>query len=170
MPTELTETAAEMPASAASQDEDARLATTSARVRLAFLTSNYAKQSYTFMRQEVTGLRALGWDVRTFSIREPSPSEIVDEDVRREHERTTYILSAGVVRLLLAVMREFVSFPSRFLRAVGLAMLVSTPGVKGRLWPLAYVVEAAYLAGLVRGLGVRISTTTWGGTRPRWPC
>lgn len=119
-------------------------------LRLAFLTSLYAKQSHTFMRQEVAGLRALGWDVRTFSIRRPSDAEIVDDQVRREHENTQYILAAGAVKLALAAVRELARSPGRFLKVLGLARAVSTPGLSGHVKPLAYVAEAAYLAGLLR--------------------
>lgn len=123
--------------------------------RLAFLTSYYTKQSHTFMRQEVAGLRDLGWDVKTFSIRQSPAAEMVGQDVQREHNQTTYVLDAGGLKLLLATAREFWRSPRRFFQALRLSRKVVTPGVAGHLWPLAYVAEAAYLAGLLRGAKIQ---------------
>jgi colanic acid/amylovoran biosynthesis glycosyltransferase len=123
-------------------------------VRLGFLTSVYAKQSHTFMRQEVARLRDMGWDVQTFSIRRSAESDMVDAEVRREHETTEYILDAGMARLVLATFREMIRSPSQFLAALGLMRRVSTPGVKGHLTPLVYLLEACYLARLLRARGV----------------
>lgn len=117
---------------------------------IGFLTSVYAKQSHTFMRQEVAGLRNLGFDVQTFSIREPAESEIVDAAVRAEHERTEYILAAGPVKIAMATLREITRDPGRFLKSLRQAMRVGIPGVKGRLFPFIYLAEASYLAGRLR--------------------
>ena len=115
-----------------------------------FLTSVYAKQSHTFMRQEVAGLRDLGFDVQTFSIRKPAESEIVDDAVRAEHERTEYILAAGPAKIAMATLGAILRSPRRFLKAARHAMSVGTPGLKGRIYPFIYLAEASYLAGLLR--------------------
>ncbi len=44
--------------------------------------------------------------------------------------------------------------PGRFLRAARVAMRVGSPGVKGRLWPAAYLAEAAHLARRLRARSV----------------
>ncbi len=123
-------------------------------VRLGFLTSVYTKQSHTFMRQEVARLRDLGWDVQTFSIRRAPESEMVDEEVRREHERTEYVLDAGAFRMVVAAIREVFRSPLQFFATVGVMWRVRTPGLKGHVWPLLYLVEACYLARLLRARGV----------------
>jgi colanic acid/amylovoran biosynthesis glycosyltransferase len=113
---------------------------------LAFMTSVYARSSDWFVRGEVAQMRALGCTVHTFSIRRPAARELVSDEVRREHAATEYILAAGVVRLLMAWLRTAVRSPRRALAAARIAIRIGTPGLKGRLWPFAYLVEAAYLA------------------------
>jgi len=115
-------------------------------MKLAYLTSQYARASDSFVRLEVRLLRQMGHEVHTFSIRRPIASEIVGEEVLRERAATEDILHAGVVRLLGATLRVLVRRPDAFLGALGLAWRTSTPGLKGLIWSAAYVVEAAFLA------------------------
>src|SRR3954447_13775888 len=121
---------------------------------VAYLTSVYARSSDLYIRGEVAQLRALGFTVYTFSIRRPEARELVSEEIRREYATTEFVLAAGVPRLMLAWLRSMLRSPRRMLATVGLMLRISTPGLKGRLWPLAYLVEAAYLAERLRAQGV----------------
>jgi glycosyltransferase involved in cell wall biosynthesis len=123
-------------------------------VRLAYLTNVYARASDSFVRAEVRELRALGHAVHTFSIRRPDESELVSAEIRSEHDGTDYVLAHGTGRLLAATTRQAARGPAAFLRAARLAARIGTPGVRGRLWPFAYLVEAAYLAERLEQLGV----------------
>jgi len=125
------------------------------RPTVAYLTSLYARASDSFIRGEVARMRELGHTVHTFSVRRCGPGELVDDDVRREHAATEFILEAGPVKLALALARAAVRTPGRALAALRLAARCGTPGLKGRLWPLAYLAEAAYLAGRLEAKGVR---------------
>jgi glycosyltransferase involved in cell wall biosynthesis len=122
---------------------------------LAYLTNVYARASDSFVRAEVAELRALGHTVHTFSIREPARSELVSDAVREEHARTDYVLSRGPIALAAAAARRAVRRPRAFARAAALARRIGTPGVRGRLWPFAYLLEAAYLAERLEALGVQ---------------
>jgi glycosyltransferase involved in cell wall biosynthesis len=117
---------------------------------IAYLTSVYARSSDLYIRGEVGHLRVLGFTVHTFSIRRPDPRELVSEEIRREHAATEFVLEAGAVRLVPAWIRTIFRSPRRALAAVRLALSIGAPGLKGRLWPLAYLVEAAYLAERLR--------------------
>lgn len=121
---------------------------------IGFLTSVYAHPSHTFMRREVARLRELGHEVRTFSVRAPAASDLVGEEVRAERARTEHLLEAGPPRLLAAAVAEFCRSPRRFLRASRRVASLGRPGLKGRTWPLFYLVEGAYLAGRLRALGI----------------
>jgi glycosyltransferase involved in cell wall biosynthesis len=79
----------------------------------------------------------------------------VSEAVRAEHERTDYILSHGPLVLLAALARMAVRRPRALSRALGLATRLGSPGVRGRLWPFGYLIEAAYLAERLATLGVQ---------------
>ena len=84
-------------------------------MKLAYLTSYYARASDSFVRLEVRLLRQMGHEVHTFSIRRPIASEIVGEEVLRERAATEDILHAGVLRLLGATLRVLVRRPDAFL-------------------------------------------------------
>src|SRR6185503_13011347 len=73
---------------------------------LAYLTSAYARASDSFIRGEVAQLRALGFTVHTFSVRKSPASELVSDEIRREHGNTEFLLDKGVVgRLPLAALK-----------------------------------------------------------------
>jgi glycosyltransferase involved in cell wall biosynthesis len=113
---------------------------------IAYLTSLYARSSDSFVRAEVAALRALGHTVHTFSIRRPPASELVSEAVRAEHDRTDYVLSHGPRALCASFLRMAGRRPAAFARAAALALRIGQPGARGRLWPLAYLAEAAHVA------------------------
>jgi glycosyltransferase involved in cell wall biosynthesis len=122
---------------------------------IGYLTSIYARPGDLFIRGEVAQLRALGYDVQTFSSRQPEPGELVSEEIRREHAGTEYLLDAGILRMALAGLREAIRSPRRWLAAMRLAARIGAPGLKGRLRPFFYLVEGAYLAGRLEAKGVR---------------
>jgi colanic acid/amylovoran biosynthesis glycosyltransferase len=119
---------------------------------IAYLTGIYARPSDTFIRGEVRELRRLGHSVHTFSIRRPDRPQAVE--VLEEWERTEYVLASGARRLLASVLRMALRRPWRLARTVALAVRIGWPGLKGRLWPFAYLVEACYLAERLEALGV----------------
>lgn len=115
---------------------------------IAYLTSLYPRPSDSFIRGEVAQLRALGWTVETFSVRQPTPDLLVSEDIRHEHGRTTYLLRSPLNLLIACFWCLLWLFlhPHRTLPALALVRRLSWPGLKGRLWPLAYFLEALLLA------------------------
>src|SRR3954470_5804258 len=122
---------------------------------IAYMSNRYARASDTFVRREVLELRALGHTVHTFSIREPDAAELVSDAVRSEHAGTDYILSHGPGVLTAAAGRRARRDPRAFGRAMRLAERLGVPGARGRLWPYAYLLEAAYLAERLEVLGVQ---------------
>jgi glycosyltransferase involved in cell wall biosynthesis len=119
-------------------------------LRLAYLTSQYGRTSDVYVRGEVLRLRRMGHHIDTFSIRRPPESEAVGDEVIQERGTTDYILGGGVARLIASAARLFLRSPGRFLRTFARSRKLGYPGVKGRLWPLAYLLEAAYMAEKLR--------------------
>lgn len=115
-------------------------------LRLAYLTSAYARAADSFIRGEVKELRELGHTVRTFSINRSDPKEAVTEEIEREQANTEYILTGKKRQLILAGVRYAITHPMRFVRAFDLAMRSAPPGIKAKIWHFAYLLEAAYLA------------------------
>ncbi len=123
-------------------------------LRIAYLTSAFARPSDTFVRSEVDRLRGLGLEVTTFSIRRPDPGESADENVELHQKNTEYILEAGPVRILLATIAFAITNPIRFLRAKILAWQTSGAGLRCVLLQAFYLMEAAYLARSIGRLGI----------------
>lgn len=121
---------------------------------LGYLTSAYARASDTFIRGEVRQLRAQGFTVHTFSIRRAEAEQVVSEDVRQEQSTTEYLLDGDKGRLIRGALAQILRSPGRSLRALSLAQRISPPGLKPRVWHLAYWLEAAYLASRIRAKGV----------------
>lgn len=121
---------------------------------LGYMTSLYARASDWFIRGEVAELRAMGHTVHTFSIRRSDPREAVSEDVAREQANTLCLIEAGAARLALAALRRAFRSPRRMREAARVARTLSNPGLKGRLWPWAYLLEAAWLADRLEEKGI----------------
>lgn len=113
---------------------------------IAYLNSLYARAGDTFIRAEVLQLRSFGHTVYTFSVREPDTSELVSKEIRDEHAQTDYILRHGLLRLLACAIHELIRTPGNTVAALGLAARCGWPGIKGRLWPFVYYLEACYLS------------------------
>lgn len=113
---------------------------------IAYLNSFYARASDSFIRAEVIQLRGFGHTVYTFSIRKPPASELVSAEIVDEHARTDYILNHGIPALILSALLEFLRAPLATLGTLATAVRCSNPGLKGRLWPVAYFFEACYLS------------------------
>ena len=123
---------------------------------IAYLTSAYARASDSFIRGEVAQLRALGFTVHTFSVRKSPPNELVSEDVKREHANTEFLLEKqNLPRLPLATMRTMLRSPGRFFSALRLALKCAPPGMRAKVWAVAYVMEACLLAERLRAKNVR---------------
>lgn len=117
---------------------------------IAYFHSVYARVGDTYIRAEVQRLRKLGHTVHTFSVREADASELVFEEIREEHARTDYILRHGVLPLLGIATLEVLRAPGKAYSAIALATRCGWPGIKGRLWPYAYFLEACYLSRQLR--------------------
>jgi colanic acid/amylovoran biosynthesis glycosyltransferase len=111
-------------------------------MRIAYLTGEYPRATDTFIQREVAGLRALGVDVRTFSVRRPGLEQLVGEEQKAEFERTTYILPPNL-NLISAHLKLL---GGRYLRSLKLAWSTRQPGLKGLLYQLFYFLEAGILA------------------------
>jgi glycosyltransferase involved in cell wall biosynthesis len=125
-------------------------------MHIAYITSVYARASDTFIRNEVLALRQRGHTVATFSIRKAEAEQEVDHEVAQEQASTDYILRNSPLTLLAAALRETVRAPGRMWSTARLAWSTRALGVRGTVLQAVYLVEAAYLAGRLRALGVQV--------------
>jgi glycosyltransferase involved in cell wall biosynthesis len=124
-------------------------------LKVGYLTARYPAVSQTFILREVEALRRLGAAVETFSVRRTDPAELLSEADREAFATTFAILPAGPARLARAQLAALRASPRAYLRALGVALRRSPPGLRARLWQLFYFAEATILAARCRELGVR---------------
>lgn len=125
-------------------------------LRIAYISSVYPRASDTFVRGEVSLLRQMGFEVVPFSVRRPDPGQLFTDEVRRESEKTTYLLGGGKLALLAALLAQAVRAPGRMLSTFRLAYRTGSPGILARIKSIAYLAEAAKCARTMRRSGVRL--------------
>ncbi len=121
---------------------------------IAYLNSEYPSLSHTFIEREVRGVRAHGVGVKTFSIRRPGPSGRLGRAHEEAAVETEYVLD-GVAKLLASGVVAFVRNPAGFLRAHVAAQRLAPGGLKARALHMAYALEGARLARMLRRRGLR---------------
>ena len=112
---------------------------------LAYLMNTYPITSTTFVRREIAAHEAAGVPVTRFAIRDWAEVPVDPRD-RAEVPRTTYILKQGALRLLGRVLREVLTNPAGFARALATTLHLARlkgPGATGAK-NFAYLVEAVF--------------------------
>lgn len=123
-------------------------------MRIAYLTSMYARASDSFVRGEVLALRELGHEVLTFSVRRPPGSELVSDEIRSEREGTEYLLAEGPLKMAASFLGWVAKRPVEVARCLRLCLRLGNPGLRGRLLPIAYLLEGALLGRRLANGGV----------------
>ena len=110
-------------------------------MRLAYLMSQYPYASTTFIRREIVELERLGFTIDRIAIR-PTEHPLRDESDLAEAAKTSCILAAGPLTLLLDVLRTLVTRPVAFARALALTRSMARRSPRGLIVHLAYLAEA----------------------------
>lgn len=140
----MTQTADIAEVRASVRQESSGATQTRPRLRIAYLTTAYPAVSHTFIRREVEELTRRGHEVVRLSIRR-SAGELVDSADREEAGKTHYVLEQGAVSLLGAALKQAITSPLRFARALGMTWRMHRCSERGLVRHLAYLVEAAHL-------------------------
>ena len=122
--------------------------------RIAYVVSQYPASSHTFIRREVDSLRAHGVDIATFSIRQPSESELVAAEDRASFAQTRFVLPLSAGRLARAHLGAIVRRPLAYAALLRLALRHRAPGVRALLWSLFHFAEGIVLADMLARGGV----------------
>jgi len=116
-----------------------------ARRTIGYLINRYPKVSHSFIRREILALEECGWSVFRLSLR-GWDEELVDPADITERAKTIFVLRRGAPSLAMAVLRQAVRAPKRFLAALWLAMRMMRPSDRPFLWHLFYLAEACWIA------------------------
>lgn len=124
-------------------------------MKIAYITGEYPRATDTFILREVQGLRKLGMDVITCSVRTTSPDQHVGPEQKAEAAATFKTLDTAKrpVTLLKCHLRA-IRQPGAYFRALRLAMRTSPPGFRNHIYQLFYFLEAAVLVDHLRREGV----------------
>lgn len=112
--------------------------------RIAYLVSEYAGPSHTFVRREVAALRALGVPILPFSIRPSDPASDEAESV----------LGRPVWDYVAALIWAMATRPLRLFSTWRLARRHRVPGLRGLFWSQFHFGEAVWLARRLQQQGV----------------
>lgn len=115
-------------------------------MRIAYLTGEYPRATDTFIQREVEGLRKLGVEVHTFSVRPTGNEHIVGPEQQAERDRTTTLLPPYLPHLLQAHLSLLFQSPRRYAQGLKLAWVGRSPGLKALFYQLFYFIEAGTLA------------------------
>jgi colanic acid/amylovoran biosynthesis glycosyltransferase len=115
-------------------------------MRIAYLTGEYPRATDTFIQREVAGLRNLGVEVHTFSVRPTGTEHIVGPEQQAERDRTATLLPPHLPHLLKAHVSLLLSSPRRYAQGLKLAWQGRSPGIKALFYQLFYFLEAGILA------------------------
>lgn len=120
---------------------------------IAYLVSEYPAPSHTFVRREVSALRAHGLSIRTYSIQRGSHAD-GDTLGAAALAETFAVQSTSVVAVAGANLAALVRSPVRFARTLALALRHRVPGARALLWSLFHFAEAILLARHLAGDGI----------------
>lgn len=113
-------------------------------MRIAYLVNRYPAVSHSFIRREILALERLGHEVLRTALRGWQERPISVED-QVEQERTRYLLGAGALPLLAAILKLMMVSPALVLAAARLAWTTRRHAERPILVQLIYLFEAARL-------------------------
>ena len=113
-------------------------------MNIAYILNSYPQPSHSFIRREIRALEAQGHAITRLAMR-AGDAPLVDAQDLEEAAATQYVLRAGAVALLGAVLRSALASPARFLTALKLALQCGRRSEVGVVKHLIYLVEAAYV-------------------------
>ena len=124
-------------------------------MRIAYLVSQYPAASHTFIRREVMGLRARGYQVHTFSVRPPTaPGKLAEID-QKETAETWYVLPPAPARLARAHAKALLGRPLAYAKTLKRALHHRAPGLRGLVWSAFHFAESIDLAVELERRGVQ---------------
>lgn len=113
-------------------------------MKIGYLINQYPQPSHTFIRREIRGLEALGHEVRRYTLR-ATTHKLADVDDQAEASKTSAVLSAGAMSLMMAVLKTLATRPGAFFRSLLLARRTARPSGRGLMIHLIYLAEACVL-------------------------
>ena len=113
-------------------------------MNIAYILNSYPQPSHSFIRREIRALEAQGHTITRLAMR-AGDAPLVDMQDIEEAAATQYVLRAGVLPLMRALIATILPAPSSFFKALCLAVSCGRRSEVGVIKHLIYLVEAAYV-------------------------
>lgn len=125
------------------------------RKKVAYLASEYPGISHTFIFREIQSLRAVGFDVKTASIRRPANLEKMTGKEKADARQTLYIKDTALTKVGMAHLHILLKSPLQYLRMLKDALSLARRGPGSLVLGLAYFAEAGILLSWLLKNGTR---------------
>ena len=112
-------------------------------MNIAYILNSYPQPSHSFIRREIRALEAQGHTVTRLAMR-AGDAPLVDMQDLEEAATTQYVLQAGAMTLLHALLAAVLHDPKRFVSSLKLAISFGRRSEVGVIKHLIYLVEAAH--------------------------
>ena len=123
-------------------------------MKVAYLVSQYPAISHAFIEREVAELRKQGWQVETFSVNAPGEKDLRSRASRADAATTTILLESRSL-LLRCAGGLAARHPVVAVQVLIGALTTGPRTLRGRMWQVCYLVEAALLVRRLRDRGIR---------------
>jgi colanic acid/amylovoran biosynthesis glycosyltransferase len=123
-------------------------------MRITYFINQYPKVSHSFIRREILALERLGLDVQRIALR-GLKDNLVDADDLVERKKTKYVLDGGILQLLIATVKAFISKPLKFISAFKLALKMGWRADRPLYYHFIYFAEACQLALWMKSFGAQ---------------
>lgn len=118
-------------------------------MKIAYFVNQYPKVSHSFIRREINALERLDIKVDRYALR-TDETELVDEQDKKELEKTKYILKLPIHVFIFSVLTKFFVSPVRFFSALITMIKVGIHSDRGLFRHFIYFIEACQLESLLR--------------------
>jgi colanic acid/amylovoran biosynthesis glycosyltransferase len=134
-------------------------------LRLGYLVSQYPAVNHTFILREIRTLRALGFDIRVVSIRQPDRlPELLSEEEADECGRTFAVLGDGPLRVLRAHVSTLLRRPLGYATSFWYALRLGGSDFRRIIAHAQYFAEAVVAGEYLTRAGVRHFHTHFSST------
>jgi colanic acid/amylovoran biosynthesis glycosyltransferase len=120
--------------------------------KIAYFFNRYPRVVDGPIRREVLALERQGLDVLRVALR-GWDGELVDDEARRERQKTRYVLQGGLLALLGPALRTLATSPRAFFSALGLALRMGWRAERPLPYHLVYLAEACRMLPWLRSFG-----------------
>lgn len=112
--------------------------------KIAYLVSEYPAISHIFIEREILALRKQGFEVHTYSVRQPPASSLISQTMRDEAAQTV-VLQESKTKVLQAQSKTIRSGAVGYVKGLLGATKFGNRSVKAKIWQSFYFAEAAVL-------------------------